>query len=89
MKDIEISLFDAGIPEYMHGGIVRYITDHNPPGDFLRAIITNNLKESFRCADETNQVIIHKYIHWFYQYAPSNCWGSEENYKRWLRKDPF
>ena len=34
------------IPDRMMGGIQRYINDHIRPGDFLSAIIQNDLKEA-------------------------------------------
>jgi len=39
------------IPEYMHKGIYLYITHHIKPGDFLTAVIENNLHESMSRAD--------------------------------------
>lgn len=71
------------IPKRMHGGIIRYIINSTRPGDFLCAIITNNLKVAFATADDENQDIIKDYIQWFYNHAPGPCWGSEKAMSNW------
>ena len=40
------------IPDYMMDGVERYIEQGIEPGDFLSAIITNNLSEAVRRADD-------------------------------------
>ena len=75
------------IPDRMMGGIKRYIEDHVKPGDFLRAVICNNLKEAVGKADEENMENLPAFVAYFYNDAPSTCWGSEEKYKEWLKND--
>jgi hypothetical protein len=72
------------IPMSMHGGIMRYLEKHIPPGDFLSAIISNDLKRACQAADDTNLWLIPVYTAFFYNYAPSDCWGSKEKLDRWL-----
>lgn len=83
-SELTQSLRDCGIPERMQGGIIRYIVNYIKPGDFLCAVITNNLKETFGKADEENQGIIRNYVNWFHNYAPGPCWGSEGKMMKWL-----
>ena len=78
------NLNSCGIPDKMHGAIIRYIVNHCEPGNFLCAVIENDLKDSFRCADDENKLIIENYIRFFYNYAPSDCWGSPEKMAEWL-----
>jgi hypothetical protein len=72
------------IPERMRGGIERYIEHGVPPGDFLQAVIKNDLRHACDRADDENRYLLWDYVLYFYNYAPSECWGSEEQYKAWL-----
>ena len=71
------------IPERMRPGILRYINKGVIPGDFLQAIITNNLREAFARADDENRHIIGNYVKLFYCHAPAGCWGSVDAMRYW------
>ena len=73
-----------GIPERMHGGIQRYIEQHAMPGDFLMAVVCNNLKEACARADDENMLLLPVYAAFFYHEAPAACWGSPEKVRAWL-----
>ena len=74
------------IPERMRPGILRWIEEGIKPGEFLSAIITNDLQETFARADDENIFRIHSYIRFFYNHTPSGCWGSIERAKEWASK---
>ncbi len=80
------ALFKHGIPEYMHGGIIRYYENYIPPGDFLEAVINNDLKEACGRADETNKRCLLNYVMWFYNEAPAGSWGYQDAVHDWLMK---
>ena len=42
------------LPKHIQGGVKRYIERGVLPGDFLQAVICNDLKESFGRADDIN-----------------------------------
>jgi len=65
----------SGIPDYMHQGIIDYYNEGIELGDFLSAVINNDLKGAFRYADSTNIAHVIDYLRWFYWYAPSQTWG--------------
>lgn len=71
------------IPSYMVGGMERWIEYGIDPGDFLTAVLTNNLKEAFAKADETNRVWLENYVRFLCNHAPAGCWGSQERYDKW------
>ena len=72
------------IPERMRGSITRYIEDRVIPGGFLQAVICNNLSEAVGRADDENIRNLPAYCNFFYNYAPSQCWGSPEKMAKWL-----
>lgn len=74
------------IPERMMGGIQRYIERGIEPGGFLCAVIENDLKEAVGRADEENMANLPAFVSYFYNEAPSVCWGSPEKMVAWLLK---
>jgi hypothetical protein len=74
----------AAIPERMQEGIKRYVIDRLSPGDFLVAVITNNLKNAVGHADDENLPLLPLYVRWLYNRAPSRCHGSPAAFAAWL-----
>jgi hypothetical protein len=73
------------IPEYMIGGLRRYIEHGIAPGSFLSAVLANDLRGAYEKADIVNQHALFNYVKFLYSYAPAGCWGSEENFKKWCK----
>jgi hypothetical protein len=74
------------IPEYMHGGIRRYVEHGVLPGDFLQAVICNDLFRAVERADDTNILLLARYVIFFYNYTPHECWGSADHVKAWVAR---
>lgn len=74
---------DEFIPDYMQGGLKRWIEYGIAPGGFLCALLKNDLAEACGLADSTNQTNLHNYVTYLYNYAPQGCWGSVENFNEW------
>ncbi len=62
--------------------IERYV-QHGIAGDFLAAVIDNNLREALGRADADNTYALKQIVQVFYNYCPSDCWGSRENRQQW------
>ena len=75
---------DWYIPQRMMDAIDRYINQGIQPGHFLTGVICNDLKEAISRADDENMANLPAYVCYFYNEAPSACWGSEEKMKAWL-----
>ena len=74
------------LPEHIQGAAKRYIEHGIIPGDFLQAVICNNLKESFARADDTNIEKMFDIVNFFYNEVPGTCWGSREKMMAWSEK---
>lgn len=72
------------IPDRMMGAITRYIEHGVQPGDFLTAVLDNNLLEAIGRADEDNMANLPAYVGYFHNEAPSPCWGSPAKRRAWL-----
>ena len=66
------------IPVHMHESIVNYVEHGLNPGSFLFAVLSNNLRESFGCADEINRQYIFSYVQFMYNHMPAGIWGGPE-----------
>ena len=73
------------VPAHMHGAIDRYIEKGIPPGDFLIAVLKNDLSEACAAADLVNMHNIPGIVAWFYNHAPSSCYGSEKKLLEWIK----
>ncbi|MDP3703891.1 MAG: hypothetical protein Q8R78_05845 [Candidatus Omnitrophota bacterium] len=74
------------ISDHMMDAIRRYIDEGLRPGDFLTAVIDNDLKEAVSRADDENLANLPAFICYFYNEAPAGCWGSRENRLAFLKK---
>ena len=83
---MEYTFREFYIPERMMGGIERYIRQGIKPGHFLTAIICNDLKGAVSHADDENIRNLPAYVGYFYNKAPSACWGSPQDMKIWLER---
>ena len=72
------------VPERMMKSIESYIEEGRPVGDFLTAIICNDLQGAVSRADDENIGNLPAYAAYFYNEAPSKCHGSKENMKDWM-----
>lgn len=80
-----IDEFDSmGIPRYMRGGLQRYVEDGTPPGEFLQAVINNDLKRACERADLENRTKLFNYVHWLYHNAPNGSWGFDGAVKKYV-----
>jgi hypothetical protein len=72
------------IPDHMMEGLKRYLDHGIPPGDFLTAVICNDLKEAVGLADGVNLNNLPAYVGYLYNEAPIGAWGSKENMLVWM-----
>ena len=70
--------------EHTKAGIDRYVQHGIIPGDFLRAVLSNDLKESFGRADLENRRDMFEIVQYLYNNVPSVCWGSPEKVASWI-----
>jgi hypothetical protein len=73
------------IPQYTFTGIKNYIEKRQPVGGFLKAVICNDLRKAVNYADDYNTDNLPAYVAYLYNHAPSDCHGSLEKYKAWIK----
>ena len=73
------------IPNHMMRVLHRYIYNHEPVGDFLRAVLCNDLMGACGRADSTNIELLPVYAAYLYNEAPAACHGSKDKYEAWIK----
>jgi hypothetical protein len=66
--------------------LLRYVERGVPTGGFLRAVLENNLTNSFGRADAENCEALFHICAYVYNELPYECHGSPERVAEWLLK---
>lgn len=74
------------IPDCMEEGIKLYLERGIQPGDFLTAIICNDLKTAVMQADHNNILNLPAYVAYFYWEVPAVAWGSKKIMQQWMKE---
>lgn len=72
------------IPSETKEALDRYVFNHVPPGGFLEAVLTNDLRGAFVNADKQNLNALPAIVAYVYNQTPVVCRGTPERYERWL-----
>ena len=75
------------IPQRTKDSIDRYVHNRVPTGDFLEAVLSNDLMQSFALADYENRENLFDICQYIYNDIPSVCHGSPEKVEAWLNPE--
>jgi hypothetical protein len=67
----------------MLAALERYIDQGVPVGNFLQAVLENDLHEAVSRADDDNMANLPAFAAWLYNEAPAGSWRPG-NYDRWI-----
>jgi len=74
------------LPGHMRESTRAYIETGRPVGDFLTAVLQNNLMEAFRRADDKNRAAMPEWVCFLHNEAPADCYGSRQAVKAWRER---
>lgn len=83
LRDLPTKQDGLAIPQYMWAGLARYVVPGIRPGDFLMAVLSNDLREACARADDENRRRLFDYTFWLENYARA-AWGDRATVKAWL-----
>lgn len=82
----EFNKFDySQIPGHTKASLDRYINQGVPTGDFLRAVLCNDLFLAIQHADGDNVRVIPHIVCYLYNECPTGCYGSAEKVNQWMQ----
>jgi hypothetical protein len=77
------------IPQNIKDSLDRYAKKHIKPGDFLQAVLQNNLAGAVQRADWTNIKYIRDIVMYCSHYLEGSVWGSPGLFENHLNQDPL
>lgn len=83
-SELRQAMTDYQLPDYMADGVIRFVLHGIPPGDFLQAVLANDLMEAVGRADRDNQIALVQWAKFVYNELPSPCWGSRAKIASWI-----
>lgn len=72
------------VPIHTLDALKRYVEHGIPPGGFLIAVLSNDLKRAFSRADDINIANMYAIVKYIYNNIPSKAWGSPERVSEWI-----
>ena len=76
----------TGVPIHLHQGLLRYLHDGVPPGNFLQAVIRNDLSDAILRADDECLGSIKGIVGFFNMEMPAPSWGSQAAMDKWCKQ---
>ena len=74
------------LPVGLQDGMQRYVEHGILPGDFLTAVLENNLSTAVFRADDNNIKLIPEIVKWIFNEIPQHSWGSPIVVEEWTAK---
>ena len=65
--------------------INSYAKEGKPVGDFLYAVLSNDLTSAIFRADLDNRAALYEIVQYIYNEIPADSWGSTEKVEAWLK----
>lgn len=66
--------------------IQEYVRRGTPPGGFLTAVLSNDLRGAAMMADDQNRHLLYEYVKYLHNNVPALCWGSPERVQEWIER---
>lgn len=86
-KELETDHWIDKIPPLLKSGLIRYRDNGLPTGDFLQAVLSNDLIMTILRADPDSIKALPEILWWLKRFMPSEAWGSPQAYADWIRGD--
>lgn len=78
--------FDSMVPEHIREGLTAYVERGRPTGDFLAAVLGNDLFDAARLADAMNARYLTRIALFLIWHAPHGAIGSAERVRGWIER---
>lgn len=64
--------------------LIHYAEKGSDPGDFIKAVLANDLQRALGYADPVNLLLLPAIGRYIRNHLPAVCWGSRERVKDWM-----
>lgn len=76
----------TGAPLEVGAALIRYCEYGVETGGFLKALLSNDLSETFGRATPESAAAVPQLVAWVYNEAPGQCWGSPAKVAAWIER---
>ena len=73
------------MPEHFYASLKRYVERGTQPGQFLQAVLSNDLREAVGRADAEAMASLRRFVQFCHCDLPSPCWGNQTKVQEWLQ----
>ena len=87
MDDVTLIMKYPLAPVHILDAMKRYAEDKIPTGDFIKAVLSNDLKGAMGRGDEDSLAGLNDIVRYMIWEMPMACQGSSEKVEAWLRND--
>jgi len=84
LGETEILRLKVLVPGHLQGSLQRYVEYGIHPGDFLLAVLCNDLFGALNRADYKSIAGLQGLCTWIYNHVPSQCYGSRDKVVDWM-----
>lgn len=75
------------LPQRLRAQTISYVERGRPPSAFLTAVVTNDLKETFRHVYGADDAIaLARLLQFLEAYVPGGAWGAPEKVTDWINR---
>lgn len=82
-------IFSDRLPDYMRAPADAYVETGKPPGDFLYALLSNDLRRAVAAADTENSRVLQTAWVWWLLDIPDAAQGSKRQVDAWISSGGF
>jgi len=76
------------VPEDLLKELKEYLQSHKiPKSIFLQNVLCNDLDRAVLSKDAEGIINLGAIVNYLHNHVPPLSWGSEENYRKWIRKE--
>lgn len=83
LDDDALRALSREVPSHLQQGLIDFIELGIKPGDFLWAVICNDLQGAVLRADGLSIFAVRGIVRWLCAHAPAACWGTEQKRNEW------
>lgn len=73
------------LPGHFYGSLKLYLENGCQPGQFLTAVLSNDLAKAVAYADHEAMESLKRIVQFVYNAIPSPCWGTPDRVHAWIR----
>jgi hypothetical protein len=74
------------VPEHLRDGIARFVLFGVPPGRFLEALLTNDLRRAATDSTPMSFASIPNTLSFLHWNVPMECHGTPARYEAWIKR---